>query len=247
MIRRWAPAVLARGAAPGRGAHRALPTSERFTAPRLGIGFWTAMWTLVVAAEFAELVPIIFAGGARLAGADVVYRLVGGSFAAFGLVAWRRCDCPAAGEVLEDIWTPAFIALVLSFVSGGRLVSRVDRVIVAAVFVVVFVMDVFSMLFVEQPGNVLLAFPSEPIYGAVDTTQRSLLIVLAIVTCDRGPSTRSVTSSQTNISTHAAPAMLGNNARRRGGDAARHRPPSTTHVTIASTMSSDRCVVSTTP
>ena len=28
------------------------------------------------------------------------------------------------------------------------------------------------MLFVEQPGNVLLAFPSETIYGAVDATQR---------------------------------------------------------------------------
>jgi hypothetical protein len=85
--------------------------------------------------------------------------------------------------VLEDIWTPAFVALVLSFVSGGRLVSRVDRLIGAAVFVVVFVMDVFSMLFVEQPDNVLPVFPSEPIYSAVDTTQRSLLIVLAIATC----------------------------------------------------------------
>ena len=212
MIRRWAPpAVFARGAAPGRGAHRALPTSERFTAPRLGSGFWIAMWTLAVAAEFVALVPIIFGGDAPVAGADVVYRLVGGSFAAFGLVAWRRRPDSrsgalmtatgfgllvslllkqvhtgislTAGEVLEDIWTPVFVALVLSFVSGGRLVSPVDRVIVAAVFAVVFVMDVFSMLFVEQPGNVLLAFPSEPIYGAVDTTQRSLLIVLAIAAC----------------------------------------------------------------
>src|SRR4051794_32967758 len=166
---------------------------------------------LAVAAELGALVPVVFAGDAPVEGADVVYRLVGGSFAAFGLVAWlRRPDSRSgpwmtatgfgllvslllkqihtgvtltAGEVLEDIWTPAFVALVLSFVSGGRLVSRVDRVIVAAVFVVVFVMDVFSMLFVEQPDNVLLVFPSEPIYSAVDTTQRSLLIVLAIATC----------------------------------------------------------------
>ena len=36
-----------------------------------------------------------------------------------------------AGEVLEDVWAPVFVALVLSFVTGGRLVSRVDRLIVA--------------------------------------------------------------------------------------------------------------------
>src|SRR4051812_7090996 len=87
------------------------------------------------------------------------------------------------GEVVEDIWTPVFVALVLSFVTGGRLESRIDRVIVAWVFVAVFVLDVVSMLFVQQPGNVLLAFPSETIYGVVDTTQRSLLIALAIATC----------------------------------------------------------------
>src|SRR3954464_9736575 len=136
---------------------------------------------LAVAAELGALAPVVFAGDAPVEGADVVYRLVRGSFAAFGLVAWRRppdrrrgpvmtgTGCGllvslllkqihtgltlTAGEVLEDIWTPVFIALVLSFVSGGRLVSRVDRLIVAAAFGVVFVMDVFSMLFVEQPDN----------------------------------------------------------------------------------------------
>src|SRR4051794_2655271 len=84
------------------------------------------------------------------------------------------------GEALEDIWAPAFVALVLSFVTGGRLVSRVDRLIVAGFFVAAFVLDVFSMLFVEQPHNVLLVFPSEAIYGAVDATQRSIEIVLSL-------------------------------------------------------------------
>ena len=123
-------------------------------------------------------------GDAPVAGADVVYRLVGGSFAAFGLIAWqRRPDSRSgplmtatgsgllvslllkqihagvaltAGEVLEDIWAPAFIALVLSFVTGGRLTSRLDRLIVAGIFVSAFVLDVVSMLFSEQPDNVLL-------------------------------------------------------------------------------------------
>src|SRR3954464_188371 len=110
---------------------------------------------LAVAAELGALVPVVFAGDAPVEGADVVYRLVGGSFAAFGLVAWRRRPdshsgplmtatgfgllvslllkqihtgiALTAGEVLEDIWTPAFVALVLSFVTGGRLRSRLER------------------------------------------------------------------------------------------------------------------------
>ena len=169
------------------------------------------MWALAVAAEFGALVPIIFADGATVEGADVVYRLVGGSFAAFGLVAWhRRPDSRSGplmtatgfgllvslllkqieagvaltlGEVLEDIWAPAFVALVLSFVTGGRLVSGVDRLIVAGVFVSAFVLDVVSMLFAEQPDNVLLVFANETLYGAVDATQRVSLIVLCLATC----------------------------------------------------------------
>ena len=67
-----------------------------------------------------------------------------------------------AGEVLEDIWAPVFVALVLSFVTGGRLPSRAR--------------PAHRRLGVrrrrsswtssrccssEQPGNVLLVFPSE--------------------------------------------------------------------------------------
>src|SRR3954463_599439 len=174
------------GALPGIGRR------SRFTAPARAVEFWAVMWTLAVAAEFGALVPIIF-GDAAVVGADVVYRLVGGSFAAFGLIAWhRRPDsrsgplmtatgfgllvsllvkqidtglAQTAGEVLEDIWEPAFIALVLSFVTGGRLQSRVDRLIVAWSFTAAFLLDLVSMLFVEQPGNVLLTFPSQTIAG----------------------------------------------------------------------------------
>src|SRR3954462_13767797 len=163
--------------------------SSRFTAPRRGTGFWAVLWALAVAATIGALVPIISAGAAAVEGADIVYRLVGGSFAAFGLIAWhRRPDSRSgplmtatgfgllislllkqihsgialtAGEVLEDIWEPAFVALVLSFVTGGRLQSTVDRLIVAGFFVAVFVLDVVSMLFSDQPDNVLLVFPSE--------------------------------------------------------------------------------------
>ena len=39
------------------------------------------------------------------------------------------------------------------------------------------------MLFSEQPGNVLLVFPNETIYGAIDATQRGMKIVLCLATC----------------------------------------------------------------
>src|SRR3954454_15695662 len=189
---------------------RVAPKS-RFTAGGRSAGFRVVLWALAVAATFGALVPIISADASTVEGAELVYRLVGGSFAAFGLIAWHRRPGSrsgplmtatgfglllslllkqvqsgvtlTAGEVLEDIWTPFFVALVLSFVTGGRLQSRIDRLIVAGFFVVAFVVDVFSMLFVEQPGNVLLTFPSETIYGAVDTTQRATSIVLCIAIC----------------------------------------------------------------
>ena len=63
-----------------------------------------------------------------------------------------------------------------------------------------------------------------------------------IMICERGPLTRSVTISQTNISMQAAPATLGSNARRRGADAARQRPAITTQVARQSTMFRLRCV-----
>jgi signal transduction histidine kinase len=201
-------ALVANGGATRASADGGRSLPSRFTAPGRSTGFWVWLWALAIAAEFGALLPVIFGTAAEITGPDVVYRLVGGSFAALGLVAWyRRPDSLSGalmtatgfgllvslllkqvesgvtltlGEVTEDIWTPFFIALVLSFVTGGRLTSGVDRFIVAWVFVVVFVIDVFSMLFVEQAGNVLLLFPSEALYGVVDTTQRVMLIVIAL-------------------------------------------------------------------
>jgi signal transduction histidine kinase len=211
VMRRWAPgAVVASGLATAADAHPLLRMPSRFATSEPSAGFWAVMWTLVVAAELGALVPIAF-GEAPVDGADVVYRLVGGSFAAFGLVAWhRRPDSRSGplmtatgfgllvslllkqihagvaltlGEVLEDIWVPAFVALVLSFVTGGRLQARIDRLIVAGFFVAAFVLDVVSMLFDAQPDNVLLVFPNDAIYGAVDATQRGMEIVLCLLAC----------------------------------------------------------------
>ena len=59
--------------------HAGGPVPHRFASRHHGARFWIAMWALAVAAEFGALVPILF-GDDPVAGADVVYRLVGGSF-----------------------------------------------------------------------------------------------------------------------------------------------------------------------
>ena len=47
----------------------------------------------------------------------------------------------------------------------------------------VLILDVISMLFLEQPDNLLLAFPNETVADAFDATQRVLLICANIAIC----------------------------------------------------------------
>ena len=63
--------------------------------------------------------PIIFAGDAPVAGADVVYRLVGGSFAAFGLVAWQRRPDSRSGPLMVATGFGLLVSLLLKQVHTG--------------------------------------------------------------------------------------------------------------------------------
>ena len=118
---------------------------SRFAAPRRSPAFWLALWALVIAAEFGALVPVIFPGEEQVEAVQVVYRLIGGSFAACGLIAWRRrpdsrsgllmtvagagffvsalitqFDPPiaqTAGLVLTELWAPFFAALLLTLLT----------------------------------------------------------------------------------------------------------------------------------
>jgi signal transduction histidine kinase len=168
-------------------------------------GFWAALWVAAATAELGVLVPVIFAHGAPHPGYDVAFRLVGGSFAACGLVAWRRrpdshsgllmtaagfglfvsplldqVDLPVAQTTamfLTDAWTIPFIALILTFLTAGRLRSRVDRGLVAVFVVALLVLQFVWMLFLDDPGNVLAAFPDAGIARAVDKSQRVLTLL----------------------------------------------------------------------
>ena len=59
-LARWdvAASRLASSSAAARGS----PAMGRFAAPERGLGFWLALWALVLAAEFGALVPVIWPG-----------------------------------------------------------------------------------------------------------------------------------------------------------------------------------------
>jgi signal transduction histidine kinase len=174
----------------------------RFAPAERAPAFWLALWALVVAAEFGALVPVIWSDGQPVDSWQVVFRVIGGSFAACGLIAWHRrpdsrsgllmtatgfaflaspllaqIDAGAAQTgaiVLSDLWAIPFSALMLTFLTGGRLVSTIDRWAVASVILPLIVLQVVWLLFLEEDGNVLLAFPDAGIASAVDKAQRAL-------------------------------------------------------------------------
>ena len=196
MIRRLAPrTVAASGLAPGPVAPVSAQLSSRFTAAGRSAGFWIALWAAVVAAEIAVLVPIVLADEPT-PGYRIVFRLIGGTFAACGLIAWhRRPDSrsgmwmvatgfgllveplfdqfdPSAirtiGDLLEDAWAIPIIALLLTFLSGGRLDSRVDRALVG-IWVVQLTVEFFRHVFLAREGNFLLVSADAEIADALIT------------------------------------------------------------------------------
>ena len=132
----------------------------------------------------------------------MIYRLIGGSFAACGLIAWRRRPDSRSGQLmaaagagffvsaiigqfdpplaqtaailLQELWAPFFVALLLTLLTGGRLESRVDWLLVGAFVLALWILQVVWLLFYEQDGNLLAAFPNADIADAVDKGQRSL-------------------------------------------------------------------------
>jgi signal transduction histidine kinase len=180
---------------------------HRFTAPRRGRAFWIALWAAAAAAEFGALAPVIF-HHVPVEPIDVVFRVIGGSFAACGLVAWHRrpdshsgplmtatgfaffvspllgqLDSPVArtaGLWLPDLWVLFFVALLLTYLTGGRLRTTVDRVLVGAVLVELAVLAPLWLVFAEEDDNLLLAVPNAQVAGVVDAVQRSVFLVVAV-------------------------------------------------------------------
>src|SRR3954469_504036 len=197
----------------GRGRARAL---SRLTAPTHSRGFWLALSVAAGAAGFVALIPVIFDRGPPLPGYAVINRLAGISFMACGLVAWRQRPDSAVGRLLTvtgfgvllspvlvqldspvaftadllfgDLWIVLFVALFLSFVTGGRLTSTGDVVIVGAFLVDLLVLPFARLLFLPDDNNVLLVSPDAGLASALLKARlalglvASLAVVLVIAT-----------------------------------------------------------------
>jgi signal transduction histidine kinase len=169
-----------------------------------------AIGVAAVAAELLALRPVVFERETPVQAIEVVLTLVGGSFAACGLVAWRRrpdsrsgmlmtatgflflfprllsqLDAELAGTVMvlaTDWWIFCFAALILTLHKGGRLDSRLDRALVAAYALPLVIGQVAWMMFDPQVGQLLLAFPDADVAYTIDRIQRGTMAGAAIAT-----------------------------------------------------------------
>jgi signal transduction histidine kinase len=160
---------------------------SRLTAPTHGRWFWLALSVAAAAAGLAALIPVLFSRGPPLPGYAVINRLSGVSFMACGLLAWRQRPDSAVGRLLTvagfgvllspvlvqldspmavtadllfgDLWIVLFVALFLSFVTGGRLTSTVDLILVGTLLVDLLLVPFARLLFLPGEDNLLLVSP----------------------------------------------------------------------------------------
>src|SRR5215212_8996569 len=98
---RLMPSAVAAGALLARPAPRArVHGLGRLTAPTRSPWFWLAAWISVATAGFVAQIPVLFDRGPAVPANEVFHNLSGVSFAACGLVAWRRRPDSAVGPML---------------------------------------------------------------------------------------------------------------------------------------------------
>lgn len=184
------------------------PGLRTITAAARGPWFWAALWVAVVAASFAALAPVLLDRGPPVAGYEAIHTLSGVSFAACGLIAWRRRPDSAVGPLLlaagcgvlvspildqidspvaftiallvGELWIVAFATLILSFVTGGRLTTAVDRALVAAFVAGLLVLQFAVMLFLDAEDDLLSVFPDAGAASALDKARMGVLIVASL-------------------------------------------------------------------
>src|SRR3954470_24310181 len=203
MPRRGLRALVAGPVIRGRG--RAL---SRLTAPAHGRWFWLALSVAAAAAGVAALIPVLLGRGPPLPGYAVINRLSGISFMACGLIAWRQRPDGAVGRLLTvtgfgfllspvlvqlhspvaftgdlllgDLWIVLFVALFLSFVTGGRLTSTLDVILVGAFLVDLLVVPFARLLYLPVEENLLLVSPDAGTADALLKVRLALGVAAAL-------------------------------------------------------------------
>src|SRR3954452_18624189 len=181
---------------------------SRLTAPGHGRWFWLALSVAAAVAGFAGLIPVLFDRGPPLPGYAVINRLAGISFMACGLLAWRQRPDSAVGRLLTltgfgvllspvlvqldspagftadvlfgDVWIVLFVALFLTFVTGGRLTSRLDVILVGTFLFDLLVLPFATLLFLPAEDNLLLVSPDAGTANALLKARVAVGIVASI-------------------------------------------------------------------
>src|SRR4051812_17084613 len=180
----------------------------RLTAPTRGPWFWMALWVAAGAAGLAAQFPALTGGGAPVPLEEVLHNLSGVSFAACGLIAWRRRPDSAVGPMLTvagfgvlvsailgqvdssvaftlvllfgELWIALYAALILSFVTGGRLATRIDALLVDAFVVGLLVLQFAVQLFLPDERNLLVVWPDAGVASALLKIQWAELAIASL-------------------------------------------------------------------
>src|SRR3954467_3100542 len=181
---------------------------DRLTAPTPSPWFWLLLWIATAAAGFIAQIPALMDRGPPVPANEVFHNLSGVSFAACGLIAWRRRPDSAVGPMLTvtgfgvllsailgqvdsplaftlallfgELWIALYAALILSFVTGGRLTTRIDGGLVDAFIFGLLVMQFAVQLFLPDERNLLLAWPDAGVADALTKIQWGFLAVAAL-------------------------------------------------------------------
>src|SRR6185312_12879635 len=93
--------------------------ARRFMAPERHVAFWIVAWSAFALAEVWVLVHFVMNGPvAPLVPVLVVFRIVGGLFAACGLVAWRRRPDNHSGLLMTATGFALFVSPLLAQVGS---------------------------------------------------------------------------------------------------------------------------------
>ena len=94
-----------------------------------------------------------------------------------------QVDSPLAFTLVllfGELWIALYAALILSFVTGGRLTTRIDVVLVEAFVFGLFVMQFAVLLFLPDERNLLLVWPDAGIANALTKLQWAVLAVASL-------------------------------------------------------------------
>src|SRR6478672_11703930 len=158
------------------------------------------LWLTAAVAEWAALRPVVFQEHVKPE--VVLYHVVGGSFAACGLLAWHRRPQSRAGPLMvvtgllffvhvtlgrfhssfaetigiavSNYWVITFAALLVWFPGGRRRWAASERLVIGAFVVAEVVLALVWMLFVDVPRNLALVWPNAQIASAIDKAASSL-------------------------------------------------------------------------